>query len=117
MKSDRGCGAGCDHVGHGHLEVDGDGLEQRIQALGYAPAEAHSVRERVEAYLGTMVQGFGLTADQLRTQAALELLQAETRCVNCADLDMCKGYLDGVAAVDPDEFCPNAALFEKLKPV
>jgi len=59
------------------------------------------------------VDGMGLTADH-----GVSLRAAMARCAGCESTDACKEWLDdGTSNPTPPDFCPNAALIERLQSI
>lgn len=100
----------------GKASVSMASLDQRIRALGFDAAAVPWVRRRVEAYLTAMMRQAGLDRARPLEGSTLELLVAETRCAACDETERCRRFL---AQARADEavpgFCPNAALFRRLR--
>ncbi len=63
-----------------------------------------------------MMQRLGIEeADVSTIDGGLALWAAQTKCLFCPDLKSCKSWLvDGDATKQPNEFCPNHALFRSI---
>ncbi len=92
----------------------GDTLERRLGALGIDEAAAAWRAERVRSFMTAMLRIHGLTPEQLRLEAPVELLAAETSCGTCAETARCRRFLASANQDQPADFCPNTETFEAV---
>lgn len=85
-----------------------------LEALG----SFYAVREARLGQMGDMLQVTGaMTALEHGLCGDSELQSAVIRCLNCQNEDCCKAWLAKAEhGAQPPSFCPNAALFDGLRP-
>jgi hypothetical protein len=67
--------------------------------------------------MGEMMQRMGVAPEALVATGGMgRAVAAARRCGECANEDVCRAWLDGKDSRPAKTFCPNAGLFESLKP-